>query len=196
MTQWSAKWVSFAFLSVVFGIASGETGSREDLKLWWADLGSTDGVKAYRAIGQLVGDSAKAVPFLGDHVRPVANIPNDRVSQLIVSLGSDKFAVRDKAQRELEELQDLATEELVKTLGAGPTLEVRRRIELLLEKQELLKSPARLQALRAIEVLETIGTPEAMRVLQKLADGAPESQQTREAKASLQRLAKRVKPAF
>ena len=48
--------------------------------------------------------------------------------------------------------------------------------------------------LRAVEVLERIGTPEARQVLAKLADGAPEARLTQEAKASLQRLAKRSAP--
>ena len=48
-----------------------------------------------------------------------------------------------------------------------------------------------LQALRAVEVLEYIGTPEAHRVLQALAQGVPEVRLTVEAKASLERLARR-----
>jgi hypothetical protein len=48
--------------------------------------------------------------------------------------------------------------------------------------------PERLQALRAVEVLERIGTPEARKVLETLATGAPAARLTREAKASLGRL--------
>ena len=55
------------------------------------------------------------------------------------------------------------------------------------------KSPTaeRLQAIRTIEILEQIGTPEAQHVLRSLAQGAPEARLTREAKASLNRLARR-----
>jgi hypothetical protein len=49
-----------------------------------------------------------------------------------------------------------------------------------------------LRAIRAVAVLEHIGTPEAHELLQSLAGGTPESRLTREAKASLQRLAKRA----
>jgi hypothetical protein len=42
--------------------------------------------------------------------------------------------------------------------------------------------------LRALEVLERIGTAEARRVLREVADGAPAAWQTREAKAALDRL--------
>jgi hypothetical protein len=41
------------------------------------------------------------------------------------------------------------------------------------------------------QVLEHIDTPEAKQVLQTLATGAPEARVTREAKVSLERLAKR-----
>ena len=47
-----------------------------------------------------------------------------------------------------------------------------------------------LQALRAIEMLETVRTPQAQQLLGELAKGAPEVRLTQEAKASLERLAK------
>jgi hypothetical protein len=45
--------------------------------------------------------------------------------------------------------------------------------------------------LRCVEVLEDAGTPAARRLLARLAEGSPQARLTREAKASLQRLAKR-----
>ena len=45
--------------------------------------------------------------------------------------------------------------------------------------------------MRAVAVLEDIANPEARELLQKLAEGAPEGRLTQEAKASLERLAKR-----
>ena len=52
-------------------------------------------------------------------------------------------------------------------------------------------SPDELRALRAVEVLEHVGTPEARQVLEGLTQGAPEARLTQEAKASLERLARR-----
>ena len=46
-----------------------------------------------------------------------------------------------------------------------------------------------LRGLRGVAVLEDIATPGARQRLESLAQGAPEARLTREAKASLQRLA-------
>jgi hypothetical protein len=73
---------------------------------------------------------------------------------------------------------------------AGISLERRRRLDALLQRL-VVPSGDRLGELRAVEVLERIGTREAEHLLKKLAKGAPEARLTREAKASLQRLAKR-----
>jgi hypothetical protein len=55
-----------------------------------------------------------------------------------------------------------------------------------LEKQAM--SPEDLRALRAVEVLEVIGTAEAVRLLRCLADRARGARLTEEAKAALARL--------
>jgi hypothetical protein len=51
-------------------------------------------------------------------------------------------------------------------------------------------SPVRLRSLRALEVLERAGTAEARQLIQRIAAGAAEARLTREAKASLERLAR------
>ncbi len=80
-----------------------------------------------------------------------------------------------------------------KALASNPPLEVKRRIEDLLDEiRKPVTLPKKLQTLRAIEVLEHIGTPEAQEVLKSLAKGAPEARITHEAKGSLERLAKRA----
>jgi hypothetical protein len=109
----------------------------------------------------------------------------------MTDLDSDQFAVRAKATTELEQWSELAEAALRKALADQPSLEVRRRVQLLLERLDgPITSPERLRAMRAVEVLEHIDTPEARRLLEQLARGAPAALLTKEAKASLGRLVK------
>jgi hypothetical protein len=72
------------------------------------------------------------------------------------------------------------------------TPEAKRRIDELLDKLEIAALPPEtLRVLRAVEVLEHLGTPEARDCLKALAAGAPEVQPTRDATKALERLAKR-----
>jgi hypothetical protein len=92
----------------------------------------------------------------------------------------------------LEKLHELAEPALQNVLQGKPALEVRQRVEQLLEKLHgPITNPEQLRMIRAVEVLEHIGTPEAKQVLRSLAKGAPEARLTKEAMASLERLAKR-----
>jgi hypothetical protein len=79
---------------------------------------------------------------------------------------------------------------LRKALSARqPSLELRRRIERLVEKLEgPVTSPERLREMRAIEVLEQIGSAECRKLLQQLAQGHPQSDLTGEARAALARM--------
>ncbi len=55
------------------------------------------------------------------------------------------------------------------------------------------RSPEEIRTLRALEVLEMIGSAEARKVLEALAAGAPGCELTAEAKAALERLSRRPK---
>jgi hypothetical protein len=80
-------------------------------------------------------------------------------------------------------------------LEAKPPAEVRRRAELLLDLADARHlSPEGLRTLRAVEVLERVANPEARKVLQSLASGAPGATVTQEAQAALKRLDKRLSP--
>lgn len=81
---------------------------------------------------------------------------------------------------------------LRKALVSPPSAEVRRRLEYLLaELEKAESSPELRRALRAVEILEHIGTPEAGQLLEALARGGPDAPLTQEARAARQRLARR-----
>jgi len=159
----------------------------------WEDLASADAATARRAVWTLVAAAPQTVTLLRERLRPADPVATERLKQLVADLDNDQFAVREKATQELEQLADLAEPALHRALEGKPTLEMRRRVERLLEKLPTwAMSGERLRLWRVIQVLEGIGTPEAQQVLQTLASGAPASQLTQEARASLERLAKRA----
>jgi hypothetical protein len=84
-------------------------------------------------------------------------------------------------------LADIAEEQLRAALTRTEAADVKKQLERILDTV-YAPVPERLRQVRAAEVLEGIGTPEAWRLLKKLATGAPGARLTREAKASLQRL--------
>jgi WD40 repeat protein len=168
----------------------------EQLEAFWRVLGSDDAAKAYRGIWRLATAPAATIPFLRARLRPVPIVDTKRARQLIADLDDDDFRVRTKAQRELESLGESVAAALRSAAKNPPSPEAERRIKSLLDKiheQRSRLSAERICMLRALEVLEQIGTPEASRILSDLADGAAEAQLTEEAKASLERLAKQRK---
>jgi RNA polymerase sigma factor (sigma-70 family) len=163
----------------------------EQLKRCWNDLANRDAALAYRAIVALTGSPVESVAFLKARVSPVEIADPKRVAPLLAALDSSQFAERDRAMEELVKLGLGAEPSLRKALAEKPSLEVRQRIEQVLEK---LAGAPRLRALRAIEVLEHIATPEAKQVLTVIAKGTEQSEPTREAKLSLLRLDRRTTP--
>jgi hypothetical protein len=150
------------------------TLSAKDLQALWADLGGDDASRAYRAIYALAAVPGASVPFLRQRLRPVPVPDPGRIARLVADLDSGQFSVRKQASLELEKLGVLAERALREKLAAGPSLEVRRRIEPLLRKLDPLNvTGEQLQALRAVEVLESAGRAEAETLLEALAQGAP-----------------------
>jgi hypothetical protein len=121
-------------------------------------------------------------------VQPISAADAGRLAQLLADLESKRFAVRQKAARELEKLGAAAESALRQALAGNPSLETRRRLEKLVDQLDFAKTPGQLRLLRAVEVLEDIGTVEARQMLAGLAKGAPHTRLTEEAKASLERL--------
>ncbi len=163
--------------------------SATELNQLWTHLGNDNAAEAYRAMRALLGDSAATMHLSKERLRPVPAIDRARIDRLIADLDSAEFAVREKAVPELERQGEAAEGALRKVLEGRPSLEVRQRVKLLLEK---LTGANRLRMLRAVEVLEHLDTAESRRFLETLAGGASEARLTQEAKASLRRLTRRL----
>jgi WD40 repeat protein len=166
--------------------------SQERLEQLWNELGSADAAKADQAIRALVAAPRQAVAFLARVLRPETLGTDPRtIAALIAELDSNQFVKREQAMRALERLGTVAEPALRKALATRqPSLEVRRRMERILEQLEgPVTAPEQLRELRALEVLEQIGSAEARQLLAKLAQGTADVPLTQEARAALRRLA-------
>jgi WD40 repeat protein len=176
--------------------AARRAGSRErpessgDLERLWMELRAADAAKAHAALWALVAVSEKAVPFLKDHLQPVPRVTAERLRRLIADLDADDFARREEVSRSLAKLGSEAEPALRKSLEEKPSLEMRRRVQALLDGLtcQTEMTPDALRQVRAIQVLEQIGSPEARQILASLSQGAPAAPATREAAAALARL--------
>jgi WD40 repeat protein len=171
---------------------AGKSLSADRLTFLWTDLAARDAARAQRAVAELIQAPDAALPFLEKALPPVPREKMTPIAAWIADLDHEQFARRERASRELEKIGEYAAPALRKVLNDKPSLEVRKRIDALLEAIDGRPiSPDRLRTLRALQVLETIGTPKAKQILQGLASGAAEAALTQEAKAALQRLSRR-----
>jgi WD40 repeat protein len=156
------------------------------------DLAAEDAGQAYQAIGSLVSDPANTLPYLLERLRaskPREGLSAEQITRLIDALDSEEYAVRRQATEELERAGQRAGELLRKALAKPASLEAKKRLERLVSRlapSGLL--PEELTAVRAVQVAETIGTPEARKMLETLAAGAPGLRLTEEASQALERL--------
>jgi RNA polymerase sigma factor (sigma-70 family) len=162
----------------------------KDLGHLWTALKEAGAPKAHAALWTLVAAPDKAVPFLKEHLRPAPRVAAERLHRMIADLDAEEFARRDASSRAVAKLGIEAESALRKALEGKPSLEVRRRVEALLTemKCQTEMTPDTLQQLRAIQVLEQIGSPQARQILAALAQGAPAAPATRDAAAALARL--------
>ncbi|MCI0455873.1 MAG: sigma-70 family RNA polymerase sigma factor [Gemmataceae bacterium] len=164
-----------------------------ELEALWADLAGADGIKAHRAVWALATAPERSVPFLKERLPPATAADARQVARLLADLDSTSFSARARANRELEQLADLAGPALRQALAEPGSLEQRRRVESLLAKLDgPVQLPEGRRALRAVEALEHAGTREARTLLEGLAAGAPQARLTREAQTALERLRKRA----
>jgi RNA polymerase sigma factor (sigma-70 family) len=165
--------------------------SAKEIEACWDTLAGADATAAYRAIWTLTASPRETVAFLREHLRRVEPVEEKTIAKRVLDLDSPDFATRERASKELSKLDRLAEPALRKALTGKPSLEMRRRIQQLLEQLVSPPSGTQLRPLRVIEVLEHLDAPEARRLLQTLAGGAAEARLTQEAKASLGRLTAR-----
>ncbi len=169
-------------------LSTKERGNTE-IDGFWEDLGGNDPISAYRAVWRLAESPEETVRFVTKALGPPIKLAPRKVAALVEALDDDEFDVRDRASKDLAQLGREAEPLLRATLERDVSPEVLRRVEALLGKLRLGEGLGRrLRWLRALEVLEQIGTPEARRVVESLAEGTNEAPcVTLEARSVLER---------
>lgn len=158
----------------------------------WSEMAGDDAMVAYTAIHKLAKSPKQSIDICKARLQPAAGADAKVIAKHIEDLDSSSFADREKATRALESLGELAETELEQALQKTSSLEVRRRAEALLKKARgPNRLPNTLRALRAVEVLEQIATPDARAVLETLASGTPAAQLTRDCRDASARLTRR-----
>jgi hypothetical protein len=120
-----------------------------------------------------------------------------KVEQYISDLDSNKFAVRETATKELERMGKWIEGPLRSALKDPPSIEVRRRVELLLKKIEpntpnaITLDQERWRTVRVCGILEQVASAEARQQLEAMSKEAAEAHLREEAQRSLNRLTKR-----
>jgi WD40 repeat protein len=159
----------------------------------WDELGDDDPVKVYETIWALADLPEESLRLANSRLRPKRTKPdNERVRQLIADLDSDEFAKREAASQALAKLGDAIEPGLREALAKAETAEPRRRLEALLARLRRELSGEELRQIRAVSVLEMIGNDRAANLLRALADDASGGPVPRQAKAALERLARRA----
>jgi hypothetical protein len=156
----------------------------------WELLARLDPEVAQPALVTLIQDGTAALKLLNEKLKPAVAVPPARIAGWIAQLDDEDFAKREAAQRSLAAAKDQAEPALGREVRKPKSLETARRAERLLKGVDAANDPDLVRQTRSVEVLERIGSKEAIALLEKLARGAPAALLTREAKEALMRLGK------
>lgn len=138
----------------------------------WKELADQDATKASQAIHRLA-EQPQAAHWLGNQIAEKAVILKpEQIKEWISQLNSTQFNVREEATKQLIR-HSVQARNALKAASADPaSTEVKRRLDQILtavrENNGLSDNP--LQTTRAIEALEIIGTSDALKELEQLAE--------------------------
>lgn len=172
-----------------------ELGDKE-LEVIWKDLAEGDDAgtrNAFKGIHAMILSPKTAVPFLKGKLKPAPQADSAAIAKCIADMDSTDFKVRNGASARLQKFGMPSLPLLEKKLKEKVSLEIRRRLEGIVNKLNDTAnnlSADDLRAIRAVEVLEGIGNKEAQEVLQGLAKGGEGARITVDAQEALGRLSK------
>lgn len=154
----------------------------------WSSLDAGDAAVAFGAMREMICDPRGTVGVLENRLSPVLPVKEADLDKLVRELDDERFEVREKAKVRLGEVGHAAKAVLTRALANSPSAEARKQIKELLDDLDAPPRGERLRVLRAVEVLETVRSSEATRLLKHLAGGDPNALLIREAKSALERI--------
>lgn len=174
---------------VGFAVATPVPLTPERRAVLWTDLAAGDAGKGYAAMRALAADPVGFVALAGEKVAPTPPGPSAaELAAIVRDLASETFETREAASAKLDRYGESAVPLVQAQFGKEESAEGRARLlQFMTRHGGLPTSGDRLRRLRAVEVLEHLGTVDARRVLAALARGGS-SRQTADAAAALERL--------
>jgi RNA polymerase sigma factor (sigma-70 family) len=155
----------------------------------WQGLAAKEAGESFKSEGRLLTTPADAVKFLAEKIKPAEALDPKQIKGLLADLGSEVFAVRERASKALLGLEHQATPYLEKALKNAESAEVRLRLKRILEHQQAAAlTSEQIRQIRAVMILELIGDGESKNLLKRWAAGAAGARLTVEASAALKRL--------
>lgn len=160
--------------------------NEDRLNVLWRALAETPD-KAYPAVWEMLDHPKESIIFLINKVSQIGPMEEKRLLQLLAQLDSASFAEREEASRQLLLLGEQFLPMLHHALTDHPSLEMKKRLEGILESLSRGPTAEQLRLLRAVAVLEWSAQPEADSHLRRVAAGVPSASLTQAAKAALRR---------
>ncbi len=161
-----------------------------DLGPLWLDL-AADPARAHAAFRAVVALGDRGAALLREHLKPAAPLDAKQLARLLDDLEDARFPMRQKTAAELAALHDRIADALRKRLMTTNSAAARRAINVLLKKLDgWVAHPDRLREVRAVEILERIGTPAARKLLEEWAAGDSSALMTREARRALEHVSR------
>jgi WD40 repeat protein len=159
----------------------------KDADQLWEQLGGNPD-QAYAIVWALIANPDHAIEVFTKRLVPDDGVTEKEIRELITNLASPKFAKRDTAITRLKQIGTRSLPALEQELKKAPDLETTRRIQELLATVQTSLTPETARDLRALQVLELIGTAPARKLLTQIAGGDAQAAKTRLAHAALSRL--------
>jgi WD40 repeat protein len=172
----------------VFGLST-DMPPPPDQAVCWDDLKDTAAKGVCETMGRLIRHPDSTVPFLKQRLLSRQSPSAAQFRQWLADLDSEQFAIRQKASAVLGNHARLASPLLKQALDRKPSLEMHQRIQALLRKAESDPfTQEDIRDLRAVEILEHIGSQAALQVLQAVTEAHYDPLVATAAKAASTRL--------